>query len=224
MNVEVHNNAEAVAQAAADVIEQEVASRASTIGLAGGSTPRAAYRLLPARQLDWSHTTLWLADERWAPPDDPASNAYMAKHAFVDEVGAKLLMLDVAGEDPDEAAATYTAAVSAALAPRGTPELVMLGIGDDGHTASLFPDTAALTAQGRRMVANWVPQKDTWRVTATFDLLESAREVMFLVTGASKARVLAEILNGVPYPAQRVAELAASATWHVDREAASLLP
>jgi 6-phosphogluconolactonase len=112
----------------------------------------------------------------------------------------------------------------AATDPDGRPGLVLLGMGDDGHTASLFPGTTALEERERTYVANWVESKEAWRLTATFPLLWSARRIFFVVTGETKGDMLRRILEGgEPFPAQRVAAGAEDATWFLDAAAASRL-
>jgi 6-phosphogluconolactonase len=221
MDVIVHETPDAVAAAAADVIATEIRSGTRHVGLAGGSTPRAAYELLPQQQLDWDGVMLWLGDERWVPPDHPDSNAAMARESFVDEVGATLIAPDYSLGDPHLAAAAYAEAVRPALV---RPGLVLLGMGADGHTASLFPGTDALDVVDRSYVANWVPAHDAWRLTATLPLLWSARRTVFLVTGEVKAQVVADVLSGRgDYPAGRVGRGGRNTTWLLDTDAASRL-
>lgn len=223
MNVTVSPTQDDVAAAVADLIAAEVAAGAPTIGLAGGRTPTAAYRLLPERELDWSQVTLWLGDERWVPVDDPKSNTGMAKATFADVVGASILIPQTDLDHPAAAAAAYEAELFAALR-NGTPGLVLLGMGDDGHTASLFPKTHALELTRTGYVANWVPNQETWRLTATMPLLWSARHLVFVVTGEAKAGIVSSILErGREYPAQRVAAGASQVTWLLDEAAASEL-
>jgi 6-phosphogluconolactonase len=223
MEIEIYANAAEVAAAAADLIVENVNSGATTLGLAGGTTPGAAYRLLPGRDVDWSRVTLWLGDERWVPVNDPESNAGMAKATFVDQVGARLLLPEYDAEHPARAASQYETELFDAFADN-RPGLVFLGMGDDGHTASLFPDTHALELTRSGYVANWVGSKDAWRLTATMPLLWSAEHLVFVVTGAAKAVVLARILDRrLDYPAQRVAAGANRVTWLIDEDAASAL-
>lgn len=213
-----------VARATATLIAFEISEEARTIGLAGGTTPRTAYRMLPGYDLDWSRVTLWVGDERWRAADDPKRNSHMARETFVDRTGAELLEPDHELGDPAVAADAYTEALVGAFGKKGAPGLVLLGLGGDGHTASLFPDTEGLDAAGARYVANWVPRLDTWRLTATFELLWSARRLVFVVTGAAKAPILAEIMSGEStYPAARVAAGAREVVWMVDEDAAAEL-
>ena len=221
MQVIVHDTPDAVAAAAAELIAAEVRSGIETIGLAGGSTPRATYELLPQQDLDWDGVMLWLGDERWVSPDHPDSNAGMARRAFVDEVGAALVAPDYSLGDPHAAAAAYADVVRPALL---TPGLILLGMGDDGHTASLFPGTDALGVSDRSYVANWVATRDDWRLTATLPLLWSARRTVFLVTGDAKAEIVADVLAGRGnYPAGRVGRGGRNTVWLLDTAAASRL-
>jgi len=223
MDVTVYPTQDDVAAALADLIADDVASGATTIGLAGGGTPTAAYRLLPHRDLDWSHVTLWLGDERWVPVEDAASNTGMAKTTFADAVGASIIVPRTDLDHPAAAAAAYEAELFAAL-DGVAPGLVLLGMGDDGHTASLFPKTDALELTRTGYVANWIPEQDTWRLTATMPLLWSAQRLVFVVTGGSKAAMLAKILDRKrEYPAQRVAAGASHVSWLLDEAAASEL-
>jgi 6-phosphogluconolactonase len=224
MRIIVHPTARHVAESAADLIAADVVAGASNIGLAGGSTPEAAYRLLPDRAIDWSGVTFWLSDERWVPVDHPESNAGMAKRTFVDAVGAHLVLPDYHAGHAAGAASAYETELFEIFGEGHEPGLVLLGIGADGHTASLFPGTDALELTRSGYVANWIPEKDSWRLTATMPLLWEASHVVFLVTGEGKARVLRQILDrGVEYPAQRVAAGAKKVTWLLDAAAASAL-
>ncbi len=223
MEVTVYPTPDDVAAAVADVIAAEVVAGAAAIGLAGGSTPTAAYRLLPERSLDWSGITLWLGDERWVPVDHPDSNTGMAKATFADAVGATIILPQTDLDHPAAGAAAYEAELLEAL-DGNPPGLVLLGMGDDGHTASLFPGTDALELTRTGYVANWVPEHDTWRLTATMSLLWSAQHLVFVVTGESKATMLAKILERHrELPAQRVAAGATRVTWLLDEAAASEL-
>lgn len=192
------------------------------LGLAGGSTPRTAYFVLRQLDVPWHRVTCWLPDERYVPRHDPESNARCAREDFVDHVGVPLLEVDTT-LPPTEAAAAYWGRLTT-LFHEGAPRLVMLGMGGDGHTASLFPGTAALAEAEPGYVANWVEQLDCWRLTATMPLLTSADHVLFLVTGDHKADTVRAVLeDGDPYPAQQVTAEAQQVTWIVDAAAASQL-
>ncbi|MFQ5555421.1 MAG: 6-phosphogluconolactonase [Acidimicrobiia bacterium] len=228
MDTIVLDDPEAVAHAAASRVATALAApRPVTLGLAGGRTPEATYRILVDAPIDWNRVTMWLGDERWVPPDDPNSNERMVRAALVDAVRGNLLSPDYTHGDPVIAAGAYGAALEAAWTVREglrVPDLVLLGMGPDGHTASLFPGSAMLDAPDRTYVAGWVEAKNTWRLSATLSLLRSARDVIFLVTGGAKADVVARILDrGEPFPAQRVAAGAHTVTWLLDEDAASAL-
>jgi 6-phosphogluconolactonase len=225
MSVHIHADPAALAGAAADHIAAFVtaAARDVTLGLAGGSTPAATYEQLAARDVDWSQVTIWLGDERWVPHDHPDSNTRMVRATLVDKVIGRFVAPNTAFGDPADAAESYAAQLEK-IFYGGTPDLVLLGIGDDGHTASLFPGTDALTAEEGIYLANWVEAQDGWRLTASLPLLWSAREVVFLAQGESKAGVLSEIIEeNYPYPAEQVAAGADVVHWMIDEAAASQL-
>lgn len=225
MSLQVFATTAELATAAADLVESSIndAERAVTLGLAGGGTPAATYAELAERHVDWSRVTMWLGDERWVPHDHPDSNTRMARATLVDRVVTRLLAPDTAFGEPEAAAAAYSRQLSEAFWER-RPDIVLLGLGDDGHTASLFPETEALEADENCYLANWVEEKETWRLTASMPMLWGARQLVFLVQGEEKAGVLAQILDdGHPYPAQRVAAGAKSVEWLVDAAAASRL-
>ena len=182
MRIEIADSAEELAVVGADVLCGLLDGGPKTFGLAGGSTPRATYRELRTRNVAWDQVTCWLPDERWVPPEDPDANALMARRELLDHVPARLLAPDTTLEDPNIAAEAHDLLLAAELDP--VPDVVLLGMGDDGHTASLFPGTEALTIERSAYVANWVPALSTWRLTATASLLTSARHVVFLVAGA----------------------------------------
>jgi len=168
------------------------------IALAGGSTPRRAYEIAAGLEGDWSRAHAWLGDDRCVPPDDARSNLRLAREALLDRVGRPPVVHPVpTGLPPDEAAAAYDAELDGV-----TLDLVLLGLGPDGHTASLFPNAPSLDVRDRRAVAAepglepWVP-----RVTMTIPTLAAAPLVLFLVTGAEKAKAAKRAFGGAPDPA-----------------------
>ena len=147
----------------------------------------------------------------------------MARAALADRVVARLLAPDTAFGEPAAAAKAYSELLGRVF-HENRPDLVLLGIGDDGHTASLFPRSPALGDDSDIYLANWIEEKDSWRLTASMSLLRSARELVFLVQGEGKAEVLSQIIDdGLPFPAQRVASGAEAVRWMIDEAAASKL-
>jgi|CXWL01.1.fsa_nt_gi 6-phosphogluconolactonase len=214
--------AERVAAAAHEAVR---AQRRFALALAGGSTPRAAYELLGARtDIDWAHVDLFWGDERAVPFDHPDSNYQMAcesllAHAAV--LAARVYRMPVDSHDLDAAAHDYDATLRRVL---GTPpcfDVVLLGLGEDGHTASLFSGQSAIDEEERYVVATAAPRIAP-RLTLTRPVLRAARTLLFLVAGAAKKVPLAQILDGtdaMTTPAARVAREAARVTWIVDRAA-----
>lgn len=191
-------------------------------GLAGGSTPKLMYEILADMSLDWSSVTTWMTDERWVTPDHPDSNQAMVRGSLATEGRIAFLAPDTQLDSPEEAAARMTKSMSWLTGRQQSRSVTLLGMGDDGHTVSLFPGTEALSADGERIVANWVPHLDAWRLTATFELLAASDVVMFLVAGESKADVVAQIASGADYPAGRVTAKE-RVLWMLDEAAASKL-
>jgi len=220
----IYPDADALAEGAADLVAQLLASaiaargRAS-IALSGASTPQPTHRLLAARPLDWSVVDVFFGDERCVPPGDPASNYRMARESLLDHVPARVHRIE--GELPAAEAATRYAAILAGALPL---DVVMLGVGNDGHTASLFPHTTDLPA-GAIVVATESPVPPHDRVTMTYEVIRGAGARVLLVCGSSKAARLAEVygelMAGCPQlPIARVGPT----IWMMDEAAASQLP
>lgn len=227
MKIVVHEDRDHLAESAADLIVEAI-SRADgrlSLGLAGGSTPIETYQRLNNRTAEWQKVDAWMSDERFVPLDHPDCNGHQAATALVDHVGAKFHRPRWAPWlSPAEAAADFEE-VLRALHPDGRADLILLGMGDDGHTASLFPHTAALHAPPDRwFVENHVPQLDTDRLTTTYTFLWAAHRVVFLVAGAGKAEALARVLDPQAdpeeVPAAGVMKGDSDVTWLVDQEAA----
>lgn len=207
-----------------------------SLALAGGSTPRAAYELL-AQQADsstinWARVYTFFGDERCVPPDHPESNYRMARLALLDDAPIpNENIYRMHGElRPATAAQIYESILRGFFSGVEAPytfDLLLLGLGTDGHTASLFPDTDALVERERWVVANYVPMLESWRLTLTYPCLNAAREVVFLVSGAGKADILRGVLSpdpGAPaLPAQGIAPHNGGLSWIVDRDAAAKL-
>lgn len=234
-----------VAAAAAEKFALAAKHAASARGLAriaisGGTTPKAMFGLLSDQskpyfaQVPWDKLLLFWVDERCVPPDHADSNYRMTNEAMLSRVPlAPERIFRMEGElEPEAAASRYEAAIRTAFRLEGAEspvfDLVLLGMGDDGHTASLFPHTDAINELGRIVVANHVPQKDTWRITLTWPVINRARDVAFLIEGAGKAQVLHEVLQG-PYdpeskPSQLIRPDSGRLEMLLDAAAAAQLP
>jgi len=225
----------AVARAAADRIVDAAASAITargrfTIALSGGSTPRAMFQLLASdayrTRIEWARVDVCFGDERCVPPDDPASNYRMAREALLDHVPARVHRMR--GEDePAAAAAAYERELRELFGEAPRFDIVLLGMGDNGHTASLFPGLRAVEERERWVVAEYVAEVSMWRLTLTPVVLNAAAEVLFLVAGADKADMLHRVLEGardpVALPAQVVAPRDGRLAWLVDAGAAAKL-
>jgi 6-phosphogluconolactonase len=210
------------------------------VAFSGGTTPKAIFELLaddtkPYRALmPWERLGFFFVDERCVPPDDKESNYGMAKAALLDRVPIEPSQVyRIQGElDPEAAAAKYESAIRGAFRLEGAQmpqfQLISLGMGDDGHTASLFPHTQALHELGRIAVANQVPQKDTWRLTLTWPVINEGEDVSFLLKGAAKAETLRRVFLGgydpETLPSQLIRPTSGRLTLLLDRDAAALLP
>jgi 6-phosphogluconolactonase len=206
-----------------------------TVVLSGGSTPKTLYSTLsdePFRsELPWDRIHFFWGDERPVPPDHPESNFHMAHEALLSKIPVPAENVHrITGEAPDAAAAAQEYEEELRnffqLGQQRTPrfDLVLLGLGSDGHTASLFPDTRALHEHERLVIANWVEKLNSWRITLTFPVLNNAAKVIFLVSGPEKAAIIRSILKGEgEYPARLVQPSNGSLLWLLDREAASEL-
>ena len=230
--------ADAAAQAIVEAAVESVAARGRfSIVLAGGATPRATYMRLAAppfaERLPWDRTWVFFGDERCVPPDHAESNYRMAYETLLSKVpipGERVFRLRGEAEDPEAAATEYTRTLAEAFETRrgGLPrfDLVLLGMGLDGHTASLFPGSPALKEVFRAVVAvHATAATHPQRLTLTFPPINAAARIIFLVSGAEKAKAVKAMLrDGVVLPAAMVRPADGTLTWIVDRAAASLLP
>jgi 6-phosphogluconolactonase len=219
------------------VIAAQAERRWANAALSGGSTPKAMGELLarqPYRDLiAWHYLHVFWGDERWVPLASPESNAGEAKRIFLDDVpipASQVHPFDTEGLAPPESAARYADLVRSLVPSEGgLPrfDIIFLGMGDDGHTASLFPQTAPIHEQEQIVVAHFVPKLRTTRLTFTPPLLNAARLVVFLVAGTGKAQRLQEVLEGPEQPdelpSQIVRPVAGELIWLVDRAAAGAL-
>jgi len=243
VEIQTFADAASLARAAADqwveLAEASIAGHGQfSVALSGGSTPRALYLLLAAEEfaarVDWPRLHVFWGDERCVPPDHPESNYGMARQALLDCVPIPISNIHrISCElEPQQAAAAYEQTMRAFFsggarrleAPPPRFDLVLLGMGEDGHTASLFPGAAALGERTRWVVAYNVIKLGAWRVTLTPIAINAAAHVMFLVSGANKAEKLRQVLAG-PYrpderPAQIVRPTRGRLVWLVDAAAA----
>jgi len=221
MRVEILD--EPYAHTAAAMIASRLRARNGKVnlGLAGGNTPRPVYEALAGEDPGWERVDLWLSDERWVPPDDADSNGRMVEETLASRVLATFHRPRWSSElEPADSAAYYEATIRGL----GHIDVVLLGMGGDGHIASLFPGTEVLSYRGPRLyMANQLPRLETWRLTATYSLLTSASEVLVLVIGEAKADVLAAVVEdpAADYPAKMLADC--ETTFLVDEAAASVL-
>ena len=229
---------EEVARAAASVFAQEVSRALAargrfSVALAGGSTPRLLYGLLSGALLPWDRTEVFWGDERHVPPDHPQSNYRMAGEALLSKVPIPAANIHrIPGElaDPEAAAREYEETLRQvfALDPGRLPrfDLILLGMGADGHTASLFPGSPALAELKRLVTTAWIPALGSSRITLTLPVLNQARAVVFLVCGEEKADALREVLEGErkpTLPAEAVQPVEGRLLWLVDEAAARRL-
>lgn len=221
-----------------------LANEASTISgrfavaLSGGSTPKALYALLAlpgfADRTPWSKVHLFWGDERCVPPDHPDSNYRMVRESLLSKISIPSENVHrMAGEkEPKLAAAEYENELktffqlSEGEAPRF--DLILLGLGEDGHTASLFPGSAALNETQRLVATTYVPKLNAHRLTLTLPVLNESAQIYFLVAGKSKATIVKELLGTHPtiakFPAQRIQPVDGALTWFITRDAAAELP
>lgn len=199
--------------------DQAIAERGRFIlSLSGGNTPKPIYAALAATRQDWSKWILTFGDERCVPPSDSESNFHMVKESLLDPLGDQApKTLRIKGEiAPPLAAREYQdgLALLAGVDPILRHDLILLGMGPDGHTASLFPGTPALHEHTRLVIENYVPKFSMWRVTFTYPLLNAARHVCFVTGHSGKESVLAQIEhNEGDYPCRHVSPSAGALTW-----------
>jgi 6-phosphogluconolactonase len=235
MEIKVFGDPREVARAAA---EHFVSLAPKSVALSGGSTPRVLYELLadpgePFRdRIEWDAIDFFFSDERHVPPDHPDSNYRMANEALLSRVplpknnvhripSENLIAADAAEEYDHDLHRSFGEAIPAF-------DLLLLGLGEDGHTASLFPQSSALEQTDRLVVAPWIEKLDAYRITMTLPVLNNGKSVVFLVTGASKAEILREVIytDKKPdlYPAQAIQPKRGKLLWLVDKAAAAALP
>jgi len=236
VNLRIYRDVLDLSEAAAHLFVEEarrsiVETGRFTVALAGGSTPKRAYEILATEyggpeDLDWSRVHAFFGDERTVPPDHGDSNYRMAREALLSRVPAGSVHRMHGELDPSEAATLYEEELEAFFGGSPAFNLILLGIGEDGHTASLFPRTPALDVRDHWVIENSVEKFGTIRLTLTVPAINAARRVAFLVAGEGKAEALKEILernvDPYDYPAKLVSP-ADGPDWFVDRTAAGLL-
>lgn len=207
-----------------------------TVALSGGSTPKGMYRLLGAEprsaQVDWSKINVFWGDERCVPPDDPASNYRLAREALLDlvPIPSQNIFRMLGEAPPERAAEEYERILRSELPANGAAgrfDLILLGMGDNGHTASLFPGLPAVRERLRWVMAEYVEEVSMWRLTLTPVVINAAANVSFLVSGEDKAEMLARVIEGPVdvdrLPAQVVRPVNGQLRWLVDEPAARRL-
>ncbi len=233
---------ESLFEAAAQCVAQSMTSQSQpaqfySIALSGGSTPRGLFNLLTAEpyrtQIDWSAVRIFWGDERPVPADHPESNFRMAKENFLDHLPIPSeQVFRIEGERPgEEAAAGYEKVLQQAFSLGETEvprlDLVLLGMGPDAHTASLFPETGVLEEKERLVTAPWVEKFQTHRITLTPKVFNAAQKIVFVVSGVDKALALQAVLEGPfqprQYPAQIIHPVQGELIWLLDQAAASQL-
>jgi 6-phosphogluconolactonase len=213
---ESHSRA-AAERMAATLSEAVDAHDRCDLALAGGTTPKRAYELLAGRRLPWSRVHVWFGDERCVPPDHPESNYALARESLLDRVAipaANVHRMEAERRDRDAAARDYERQLPEEL------DLLLLGIGPDGHTASLFPGHPAVEEERRRVVHVVAPKPPPERLTITPPVIRAARETLVLVSGSDKAAAVAHALEGDVEYEKCPARLLRGATWLIDRAAA----
>jgi 6-phosphogluconolactonase len=216
---------DAAANAFCDAVQETLAtSEVFRVSLSGGSTPRRLYELLAERDLPWDKIHWFWGDERNVPHDDVDSNARMVDEALLYVVPApeaNVHKVPVRIEDPASAAITYEQTLREHFSGDRFPawDLALLGMGDDGHTASLFPDTLALDEQERWFVENWVEKFNAFRYTLTAPAINSAKRSWFLISGSGKKEAMEHVLGEASQPHMYPSQLICPTRWFVTRDA-----
>jgi len=234
--IEIFANPQELARGAAEYLVARSAEAVAqkgffTVALSGGSTPKALYQLLAdsfQTQVPWSRTHFFWSDERHVPPDHPDSNYRMAHEAMLSHVPVPETNIHrVRSENPNatEAASEYEQTLLQ-LTRQTLPQLdlILLGLGPDGHTASIFPGSEVLHETQLLVAAPWVEKFNTYRITMTLPLLNNGASVLFLVSGAEKAEIVKKVIEGPKqYPAQAVQPTHGQLLWMLDKDAAVAL-
>ena len=223
--IEIFADPKELARAAAEYF---VAQSPETVALSGGSTPKLLYQILADEfrdDLTWSKIHFFWSDERHVPPDHPDSNYRMANEALLSHVDSNVHRIPSENPNAEEAAADYEQTlIQVTDQPLPRLDLVLLGLGTDGHTASIFPGSEVLHDTKHLVAAPYVEKFKSHRITMTLPLLNNGSSVVFLVSGAEKAQIVKEVLEGEnKYPAQAVKPTQGELIWMLDKEAATYL-
>lgn len=234
--IEIFPDAETLNEAAASFIVTNAAEalRARdkfSLVLSGGSTPKALYERLASErfknEIDWSKTRVFFGDERCVAPADAQSNYRMAHETLLSKISLPAKnVFRLCGEiEPENAAAEYERIIKKTLGANPRFDLILLGLGDDGHTASLFPQTKALGETERLVAANFVEKLDGFRLTLTFRAINAARNILFLAAGAAKAEVVKKVSAAPTFdlPASLIKPVKGNCRWFLDAAAAARL-
>jgi 6-phosphogluconolactonase len=229
-----HKAAELWVQSASQAI---ASSGRFSIALSGGSTPKSLYELLAtpewSKRVDWARVHIFWGDERYVPPDHPDSNYGMTNRALLSKVPVpkqNIHPVPTLLNDPSQTARAYEQELRTFFGNEGTPQFdfMLLGLGENGHTASLFPHTPVLHERKLLVASSYVDEVKAWRITLTLPVINHARLIVFLASGSGKATVLREVLDGPRdperLPAQLVSADAGSLRWLVDKDAAAQRP
>jgi len=226
--IEIYSDAKELARAAAEYF---VAQCPETVALSGGSTPKLMFQVLADQfreEVAWSRIHFFWSDERHVPPDDPESNYRMANEALLSHVPVSANNVHrIRGENPDAAAvASEYEQTIIGVTKQALPrlDLIFLGLGTDGHTASIFPGSDVLHETKRLVAAPYVEKFKSHRITMTLPLLNNGASIVFLVSGAEKAEIVRQVLQSEhKYPAQAVNPTQGELIWMMDKDAASKL-
>ncbi|CAH9018493.1 6-phosphogluconolactonase [Candidatus Nitrosacidococcus sp. I8] len=200
------------------------------VALSGGNTPKGLYKLLAntpyINEIDWQKVYIYFGDERYVPMDDKESNYRMARESFLDQIPIppyQIFRIPTEDPNPQVSADSYAELLKNYLPDQSKFDLILLGVGSDGHTASLFPHTSILEVRDRLVAAVYVEKLNTWRISITYPLIEQAHQVFFLASGIGKSLVIANILKnleGKDYPIQLLLQAKEEVVWYLDKQAA----
>lgn len=234
--IQIHNNTEEINTVAADLFINEAQKAIAAKGkftavLTGGSSPAGIYKLLASddykNKIDWSKVYIFWGDERWVPLNDDLSNAKMSYSTLLNHVAIpkeNIFEMYQDGVTPEDYAVTYEASIKKVLGEEGKFDLILLGMGDDGHTASLFPGQAVLHEQTKWVDAYYLEPQKMHRITLTAPLINKAEKIVVIAFGEKKAHTLNEVLNGEynpeTYPMQLIKPVSGELLFLVDKNAA----